>query len=318
MSSSTAAITTQSSSSCGGYGGSISSTGMPQAASSVCRAASNAAIEAGDSDSSCATSRGVARIRRAGASRGGVHEGAAVGAPAVGPRSTSRSTRASAIEVASGPLVESSIQEGGGHAPISPVVGLSPTSPQKAAGILIEPPPSVPVASGVIPVMSATALPPEDPPGDHSGAHGLRVSPNSRLAVKPSNANSGTLVFPTTIAPAARRRATASQSLVAGGASARRSDPKVVGIPEQSSLSLTSSGRPASGPGSSPAATRASRARASARAPSARSAITAFSAALDRSMRSRLARTSSSDETRRARTASASGASITAPPVPDR
>ncbi len=105
-----------------------------------------------------------------------------------------------------------------------PLVGFSPANPQNAAGMRTEPPPSVPVASGARPIINAAPLPPEEPPGDQSGAHGLRVSPKSRFDANPSKANSGRFVLPTTIAPAARRRATASQSRSAGGASARSSE----------------------------------------------------------------------------------------------
>src|SRR5438128_2520012 len=106
------------------------------------------------------------------------------------------------IEPASGPLVEKSIHDGVGDRAIKPFVGLSPARPQNAAGILTDPPPSVAVAIGTSPATSAAPLPPLDPPGVHSGAHGLRVSPKSRFVVKPSKAHSGTFACPTTIAPA--------------------------------------------------------------------------------------------------------------------
>ena len=56
-----------------------------------------------------------------------------------------------------------------------PRLGLSPTSPQQAAGMRIEPPPSLPCASGTIPAATAAAEPPEEPPGVRSRSHGLRV-----------------------------------------------------------------------------------------------------------------------------------------------
>ena len=151
-------------------------------------------------------------MRAGQASALGDHAGTAVGSPATGPRITSRSSAASATVIASGPLVDRSIHDGMGSRPISPPVGFSPTSPQNAAGMRIDPPPSVPVASGTRPAASAAALPPLEPPGDQSKAHGSCVSPNSRFDVNPSNANSGRFVLPTTIAPAARSRATTSQS----------------------------------------------------------------------------------------------------------
>ena len=49
----------------------------------------------------------------------------------------------------------------------------------------IEPPPSVPSASGTIPAATAAPEPPLEPPGVRSSDHGLRVSPNSALSVIP-------------------------------------------------------------------------------------------------------------------------------------
>ncbi len=52
-----------------------------------------------------------------------------------------------------------------------------PKSPQKDAGMRIEPPPSVAVANGTMPAAMAAAEPPLEPPGVHSGAHGFTVVP---------------------------------------------------------------------------------------------------------------------------------------------
>src|ERR671938_2029765 len=112
-----------------------------------------------------------------------------------------------------------------GLRPITPFVGFSPPSPQKAAGIRTEPPLSEPVAIGASPAASAAPEPPLDPPGDQSSAHGFRVGPNSRFAVNPSISNSGTLVLPTTIAPAARSLETTRPSEPAGGSPASTSEP---------------------------------------------------------------------------------------------
>src|SRR6266851_1351176 len=176
--------------------------------------------------------------------------GSAVGSPATGPASISSRRRRSATIVANGPSVERSIQSGIGRRPITPLVGLMPTSPQNAAGILIEPPPSVAVAIGTNPPATAAAEPPLEPPGDQSVAHGFLVVPNRRFDVKPSQANSGRFDLPTTMAPASRRRDGTSPSDVAGGASANSSDPCVVRMPATSSRSLTSTGTPNTGPGS--------------------------------------------------------------------
>ena len=59
----------------------------------------------------------------------------------------------------------------------TPAPGLMPTSPAQAAGMRIEPMPSLPCAMGTMPEASAAADPPDDPPGVRSGAHGLRVTP---------------------------------------------------------------------------------------------------------------------------------------------
>src|SRR6202521_4433855 len=123
-----------------------------------------------------------------------------------------------------------------------PFVGLSPTRRQNAPGMRIDPPPSVAVAIGTMPAATTAAEPPLDPPGDQSSAQGFRVVPNKMLDVNPSVANSGRLVLPTTMAPAARRRDGTNPSDVAGGASANKTDPCVVRIPATSSRSLTRTG----------------------------------------------------------------------------
>ena len=56
------------------------------------------------------------------------------GSPGTGPASSDSNRRTSAIDVASGPNVERSIQSGIGSRPITPFVGLRPARPQNAAG----------------------------------------------------------------------------------------------------------------------------------------------------------------------------------------
>src|SRR6266404_2025152 len=58
-----------------------------------------------------------------------------------------------------------------------PRVGLSPVTPQKAAGKRIEPPPSVPMWRGPMSAAVAAPAPPLEPPGTCSGFHGFRVGP---------------------------------------------------------------------------------------------------------------------------------------------
>ena len=53
-----------------------------------------------------------------------------------------------------------------------------------------------------MPVASAAAEPPLDPPEVRSVFHGLRVAPKTALTVFGPKANSGVLVLPITIAPA--------------------------------------------------------------------------------------------------------------------
>ncbi len=47
----------------------------------------------------------------------------------------------------------------------TPQLGLSAQTPQKLAGWRSDPPMSEPISSGVMPVASAAAAPPDDPPG---------------------------------------------------------------------------------------------------------------------------------------------------------
>src|SRR6266478_7376057 len=63
-------------------------------------------------------------------------------------------------------------------------VGFRPNSPQHEAGIGIEPPPSVPCAMGSMPVATAAAAPPLEPPALYSRFHGLRVDPKTLGSVE--------------------------------------------------------------------------------------------------------------------------------------
>ncbi len=57
-----------------------------------------------------------------------------------------------------------------------PIVGLTPTSPQKLAGPLTEPPPSLPSENGPSPLATAAADPALDPPEVRPRSHGLLVA----------------------------------------------------------------------------------------------------------------------------------------------
>ena len=98
-----------------------------------------------------------------------------------------------------------------------PRVGFIPTSPQLAAGMRIEPPPSEPVAAGTRPAATAAPDPPDEPPGVRVGSQGLRVMPLASVAVHGKIVSSGTFVIPIGIAPAARSRRTASESAAFDG-----------------------------------------------------------------------------------------------------
>ena len=71
-----------------------------------------------------------------------------------------------------------------------------------------EPPPSLPWATGSIPLATAAAAPPEEPPGVRSVSHGLRVGPAWRGSVVGRIPNSGMFVMPTITKPASCSRRT--------------------------------------------------------------------------------------------------------------
>ena len=98
---------------------------------------------------------------------------------------------------------------------ISPTVALSPTVPQAADGMRIEPPVSVPSAPKHMPAASAAAAPPLEPPAERDGSCGFRTGPNADSSLVVPNANSWRFVFPMMMAPAARSRAMAGASDVA-------------------------------------------------------------------------------------------------------
>src|SRR5688572_3545597 len=84
--------------------------------------------------------------------------------------------------------------------------------PQSAAGWRIDPPVSVPVASGTPRAATVAAEPPDDPPGTQPRSQGFFVGPNAECSVDEPIANSSRLALPTNTAPASRSRATTVQS----------------------------------------------------------------------------------------------------------
>src|SRR6478752_943390 len=96
-----------------------------------------------------------------------------------------------------------------------PHSGFNPTMPQQAAGILIEPPVSVPTVPRHMPLATAAAEPPLEPPGERDGSCGFLAGPNPESSFVVPNANSCRLVLPTNTAPASRSRAVTTASVVA-------------------------------------------------------------------------------------------------------
>ena len=130
-----------------------------------------------------------------------------------------------------------------------PREGFSPTSPHQAAGIRIEPPPSLACAIGTARDATSAAAPPLDPPGPCSGFHGLRVGPCTAGAVSMLNANSGVALRTSETSPAAWKRPASVASRRATKPSSMRL-PNPSGRPASGSVSLTANGTPPSGPSS--------------------------------------------------------------------
>ena len=140
-----------------------------------------------------------------------------------------------------------------------PRVGLSPTRPQAAAGMRMDPPPSLAWARGTAPPATTTALPPEEAPAEWAGSQGLRTgsisvcAAYSVLALKP---NSGSRLLPSITTPRSRQWAPTGPSFFAG-LPVKAALPIIVGSPLTSTLSLMKTGSPARAP--SPRPSRSSR-----------------------------------------------------------
>ncbi len=144
------------------------------------------------------------------------------------------------------PSMPSAESPSSGAGEMRPRAGLSPTSPQQAAGIRIEPPPSVPCATGTMPAATAAAEPPDEPPGVRPASQGLCVGPNIRASVVGRIAYSGSVVLPTMTQPASRRRRVMLWSYGATK-SAISEQPCVIRSPRTARLSLIATGTPANG-----------------------------------------------------------------------
>src|SRR5688500_9411783 len=115
--------------------------------------------------------------------------------------------------------------------------------PQAAAGMRIDPPVSVPTVPSDMPVATAIAEPPLEPPGERDGSCGFLAGPKPESSVVVPKANSCRLVLPTNTAPASRSCRVTGASTVAMW-SLRTSEPAVVGVPLQSIRSLSYIGLP--------------------------------------------------------------------------
>ena len=111
-----------------------------------------------------------------------------------------------------GPSTDRSSGSASGHEGTSPTEGRNPTTPQKLAGFRSDPPRSLPSAIGTIPLASAAAAPPEEPPALLDRSWGLRVGPKTGLNVWEPAPNSGVFVLPSMTAPASRTRTTNGSS----------------------------------------------------------------------------------------------------------
>jgi hypothetical protein len=203
-----------------------------------------------------------------GASRSGA-TWADCGSRGSGPRVSSSTARASATDRVSGPACDSSSLGVPGHTGIALSVGLSPTTPHHDAGILIDPPASLPVAIGTAPEATVAPDPELEPPEPRAGFHGLRVTPVRGEMPVPFQPNSGVVVFPITTAPARTSRP-ANGELTAAGSPDVVHDPLNVGSPARSALSLMATGTPCRALRGRPAFASASSAAASRSAASRR------------------------------------------------
>src|SRR3954464_14244283 len=122
-----------------------------------------------------------------------------------------------------------------------------PNTPVKAAGMRIEPAPSVPMWRWPRLSSAAAAAPPDEPPVVRSSFHGLRVMPVSGEWQAPIQPNSGSVVLPRITAPFLRKRAPAGASSLIGAA-LLVAEPRRDGKPLSQTLSFTVAPRPSTRP----------------------------------------------------------------------
>src|SRR5437870_4717204 len=108
------------------------------------------------------------------------HAGApsVVGSSGSGPAIAAAISAQSSAVRASGPTVSSVNESGIALARLTrPLVGLKPVTPQKCAGMRIEPPVSDPSAAGTSRAATAEPEPEDEPPVMRDGSQGLQTLP---------------------------------------------------------------------------------------------------------------------------------------------
>src|SRR5689334_1808469 len=172
-----------------GYGASGCSSAMwAPAVASTSTADRNAALTTGSTGAQPRSSDTATRSDDQSGSASGVSgpggTGQVSGSARAGPAMTDRASAASRTVRVSGPSTDKVGQpRKPGILGTRPKVGLWPTTPQNAAGIRIDPPPSVPRAIVVAPYATEAPAPPLEPPGVRSSDQGLRVRPHTTLSV---------------------------------------------------------------------------------------------------------------------------------------
>src|SRR4051812_36602736 len=147
------------------------------------------------------------KLRASGRAKIAPGSGSESGAPGSGPAIVLNTNARSAADRARHPDVLSVDHPNGAFGSgTRPTVGRNPVTLQNAAGLRSDPPASLPSAIGTRPQAKATAAPADDPPHVRVRSHGLRVAPKTVLKVCDPAPNSGVLVLPKVIAPAACSR----------------------------------------------------------------------------------------------------------------
>ncbi len=272
---------------------SIGVTTTPEA-SSAAQAALRASLTALSSGPSAARSRiptccGAPEVALPSSEPGHQFAGAATASRSSGSKlaRSAMSAAASRGSCASTPM-QSSVADSG-RTPvrgIRPAVGLSPATPQQAAGMRTEPIVSVPSASAQKPAATAAAEPEEEPPGVKPGRSGFSQGGNPGACPEAPSAPSSMAVLPRMTRPALRADVTTGASCCAMRPR-KAARPAVQGSPATSMLSLTASVRPSNGERARPDRRRSSERSASARAPSGSTCQKAPTEGFRRSIRSR-------------------------------